>query len=124
MTENKDKEIQTRKYWINPHVHCGCDCGTETNEHSEGCTDVENEYKLIYELPGVKKENISIKVVKNGLRLNAKRGEHLEFVNEYPFLIDVDPDETVAHYDEGLLVIHVPIIGDDPFKKTDSIEII
>ena len=123
MNKDKDKELKIRKYWINPHVHCGCDCGTKNDEHSEGCSDLENEYKLIYELPGVKKEDISIKVVKNGLRLNAKRGKHLEFVNEYPFLMDVDPEASIAHYTEGLLVIHVPIVGDDPFKKTESIKI-
>ncbi len=119
----KTKEIKKRKYWINPHVHCGCDCGTKTEEHEEGCADIEDEYRLIYELPGVKKDNISIKVVKNGLRLNAIRDEHFEFVNEYPFLTEADPDGTVAHYNEGLLVIHVPIIGDDPFKKVESIDI-
>ena len=119
----KTKEIMKRKYWVNPHVHCGCDCGTKTEEHDEGCADIEDEYRLIYELPGVKKENISIKVVKNGLRLNAVRDEHFEFVNEYPFLTEADPNGTVAHYNEGLLVIHVPIIGDDPFKKAETIDI-
>ena len=119
----KTKEIKKRKYWINPHVHCGCDCGTKNDEHEEGCSDIESEYKLIYELPGVKKDNISIKVVTNGLRLNAKRGKHQEFVNEYPFLMDVSPNDTVAHYNEGLLVVHVPIVGEDPFKKVNSIEI-
>ncbi len=123
MTKNKTKEIMTRKFWINPHVHCGCDCGTKSDEHQEGCSDVESEYKLIYELPGVKKDNISIKVVKNGLRLNAKRNEMLEFVNEYTFLMEADPKGTVAHYNEGLLVVHVPIVGEDPFKQTESIKI-
>ena len=124
MAKDKQKEDKTIRYWINPHVHCGCDCGTTTDEHEEGCAEVENEYKLIYELPGVRKDDISIKVVKNGLRLNAKRGANLEFINEYPFLMQVDPEETIAHYNEGLLVIHVPIVGEDPFKQTDSIKII
>ena len=119
----KNKEIKQRKYWINPHVHCGCDCGSKTKDHEEGCTDNEDEYRLIYELPGVKREKISIKVVKNGLRLNAKRDESFEFVNEYPFLTEAEPEGAVAHYTEGLLVVHVPIIGDDPFKEADSITI-
>ncbi len=123
MAKDKAKEIKTRRFWINPHVHCGCDCGTKTDEHEEGCSDAEGEYKLIYELPGVKKENISIKVVKNGLRLTAKRDQYVEYINEYPFLMEADPDATVAHYDEGLLVVHVPIIGEDPFKQKESIEI-
>ena len=123
MAKDKSKETEIRRYWINPHVHCGCDCASKTGEHDEGCSDIESEYKLIYEIPGVKKENISIKVVKNGLRLTAKRSQYTEFINEYPFLMNVDPDATVAHYNEGLLVVHVPIKGDDPFKKIDPIHI-
>ncbi|MHA1200126.1 MAG: Hsp20/alpha crystallin family protein [Candidatus Heimdallarchaeaceae archaeon] len=123
MAKSKTTEIKSRKFWVNPHVHCNCDCGTDTNKHEEGCADTNDEYRLIYELPGVKKENISIKVVKNGLRLSARRDKHSEFVNEYPFLMDADPEETVAHYNEGLLVVHIPIIGEDPFKQTEQIKI-
>ncbi len=118
------EKTKRRKFWINPHVHCGCDCGSEKEgKHEEGCVDEEDSYRLIYELPGVKKDNIDIKVVKNGIRLNAIRDNHVEYVNEYPFLIDADPEGTVAHYNEGMLVVHVPIIGNDPFKKTKSINI-
>lgn len=117
------KEIKRRRFWVNPHVHCGCECGTETDEHEEGCTDQEDAYRLIYELPGVKKENISIKIVKNGIRLNAIRDEHVEYVNEYPFLVDGDPDSTNARYEEGLLIVDVPIIGKDPFKDVKNIKI-
>ncbi|MHA1954155.1 MAG: Hsp20/alpha crystallin family protein [Candidatus Heimdallarchaeaceae archaeon] len=118
------KEVKRRKYWINPHVHCGCDCGKDVKEdHDEGCTDTEDAYRLIYELPGVKKKDISLKVVKNGIRMNAVRDSFVEYVNEYPFLMDADTKGTTASYEEGLLIVNVPIIGDDPFKKTDPIKI-
>ena len=117
------KEVKKRKFWVNPHVHCSCDCGSKTEDHDEGCVDQEDTYRLIYELPGVKKDNISIKVVKNGLRLNAVRDSHVEYVNEYSFLVDADPKGTEARYEEGLLVVEVPIIGNDPFKEVKSIKI-
>jgi len=117
------KKTERRKFWIQPHVHCSCDCGTETEEHDEGCADQDDTYQLIYELPGVSKDKISIKVVKNGLRLNAIRDKHVEYVSEYPFLLDVDTTETEAIYKEGLLIVNLPVIGDDPFKKVKPIDI-
>ncbi len=118
------KDVKRRKYWINPHVHCGCECGKASDEnHEEGCVDTEDAYRLIYELPGVKKENISIKVVKNGIRMNAIRDAFVEYINEYPFLIDANPEATTASYEEGLLIVNVPIIGDDPFKESNPLKI-
>ena len=118
------EEVKRRKYWVHPHVHCSCDCGTETDKHEEGCVETEEAYRLIYELPGVKKEDISIRIVKNGLRINAIRDSYVEYVNEYPFLVDGDPEGSTAFYEEGLLKINVPIVGNDPFKNIKPIKII
>ncbi len=117
------KDVKRRKYWVNPHVHCSCNCEAENDEHEEGCVETEEAYRLIYELPGVKKEDISIRIVKNGLRLNAIRDSHVEYVNEYPFLVDGDPETSTAFYEEGLLKINVPIVGKDPFKEIKTIKI-
>ena len=76
------KNVKRRKYWVNPHVHCSCNCEAENDEHEEGCVEIEEAYRLIYELPGVKKKDISIRIVKNGLRLNAIRDSYVEYVNE------------------------------------------
>ena len=118
----KSKHKHRRRYWINPHVHCGCDCGSDAEDHEEGCVDKEDAYRLIYEIPGVKKENISIKVVKNGVRLNAIRDAHVEYYNEYSFLTEGDPENIVVQYEEGLLVVNVPIIGKDPFKDVEPVK--
>ena len=122
MAKDKYNHIR-RKFWINPHVHCGCECGKDSDEHEEGCIDKDDAYRLIYEIPGVKKENISIRIIKNGIKLNAVRDAHVEYVNEYSFLVDSDPEGTLVQYEEGLLIVNIPIVGIDPFKGVKNTNI-
>jgi hypothetical protein len=62
-------------------------------------------------------------IIKNGIKLNAIRDAHVEYVNEYSFLVDADPEGTVVQYEKGLLIVNVPMIGKDPFKNVKPIEI-
>jgi len=107
MTETK------RKVWVVPCTTCGCGCSDEE----------EDQYELVYELPGVKKEDIHLHVVKNGLRLEAARGEDVEYVSEYQFICEANPEGVKATYDNGLLDIIVPYACPDPFKGSKPVEI-
>ena len=53
-------------------------------------------------LPGVKKENVEMKALKDYFTLRAKRGEVM-YSLDLDFGIDVEPDSTEAKYEEGLL---------------------
>jgi HSP20 family molecular chaperone IbpA len=55
-------------------------------------------------LPGVKKEDIEMKALKDYFTLRAKRGE-IMYALDLDFGIDVEPNETEAKYEEGLLKV-------------------
>ena len=65
--------------------------------------------KLIIEviLPGVKKENIKLKMHDDSFYLFATR-EDINFVVTTPFCCPVNPEYAKAIYDNGLLKIDVP----------------
>jgi HSP20 family protein len=107
MAENKIKN----RYWINP-CDCGCDC-------DEAIEDV---YRLTYELPGIKKEDIDLKVTKRSLRLIAKRDD-VEYYNEFPFTCDADEESVQAVYENGLLNIEIPLNCPNPFKEAKTVKI-
>ena len=106
-------EEVTKKIWVSPCVDCGCDC--------EG--EAQDQYHLVYEIPGVKKENIHLHIIKEGLRLRAKLNDTTEYVNEYLFACDVDPDKTKAKYENGILEIEVPYVCPDPFAGAKAVKI-
>ena len=65
----------------------------------------EKEHLLIQvALPGVKKDDIEMKALKDYFSLRAKRGE-VEYVLDLDFGIDVEPNSTEAKYEEGLLKV-------------------
>ena len=109
MSESNGK----RQIWIHPCTSCGCGC----NE------DDDDQYELVFEIPGVKKEDIHLHVVKNGLRLVAPRDENTEYVNETSFVCEADPDNVSANYDNGILTVAVPYSCPDPFKGTTPVQI-
>ena len=98
---------------IEPCISCGCGCES----------DDEDVYSLTYELPGVKKEEIHLHIVKEGLRLNAPRGEYIEYFSEYTFGCEVDPNQAKVIYEDGILTISVPYTCPDPFKGSKPIAI-
>jgi HSP20 family molecular chaperone IbpA len=108
MTE-KDKKL----VWVHPCVDCGCDCDDVENDH----------YHITLELPGVKKKDIDLKIIKSGLRLRAKKGKDTEYVSELKFLCDADSGKAEANYEDGLLTVNIPFDCPDPFKDVNSVKI-
>jgi len=94
-----------KKVWVYPAFDCDCECSEDDN----------NVYRLTYEIPGVDKKNIHLKVIKDAIRLVAHKDD-IDYVNEFSFQCDVDVDETLAEYDNGVLTIDLPYDCPDPFK--------
>ncbi|NHJ86041.1 MAG: Hsp20/alpha crystallin family protein [Asgard group archaeon] len=99
--------------WVHPCVDCGCDCDEIENDH----------YHISVELPGVKKKDINLQVIKTGMRVRAKKGKNIEYVSELKFLCDADYENASAKYEDGLLMIDVPFACPDPFKEADNLRI-
>ena len=108
MTDRNKKLI-----WVHPCVDCGCECDEVEDNH----------YHISIELPGVKKNNIDLKVIKSGLRLRAKKSDDIEYVSELKFLCDANTNEIKAKYEDGLLSINVPFDCPDPFKGANPVKI-
>lgn len=79
-----------------------------------------NRYDIDVELPGVKKEDIELKVVTGAFMLDAKKGD-VVYHGDYSFCCPVNVDKTSAVYDNGLLNILVPL--KEPFADARKIEI-
>ena len=94
-------------------MDCGCDCDDTEGDH----------YHVSIELPGVKKKDIDLKIIKTGMRLRAKKGSDIEYVSELKFLCDADADKVKAEYENGLLTVDVPFDCPDPFKDVKPVKI-
>ncbi len=108
MTDKEKKLI-----WVHPCVDCGCDCDDIGDDH----------YHINIELPGVKKKDINLQIIKFGLRLRAKKGKDIEYVSELKFLCDANTSDIKAEYEDGLLTVDVPFDCPDPFKEIEPIKI-
>ncbi len=64
-------------------------------------------------LPGVKKENIKVRVHEDSLSLNAPR-EDIEYSTSLAFCCPIKPEALTAKYENGLLRIEAP------FKDEES----
>ena len=96
-----------RRIWVDG-IDC-CDC-------SDVCSDEgDDKVNFTFEIPGVKKEDIDLKIIPDGLRLSAKRDKNTEYVSEYAFMCPADPDHVKAEYREGVLEVEVPTKCKDPF---------
>lgn len=69
-------------------------------------------------LPGVKKEDISLKSLPNWFHLHAKRGQLMYSANQN-FGKKIIPEKTTAKYEQGLLTITAKI--PDPFDGAKEI---
>jgi HSP20 family protein len=58
-------------------------------------------------LPGVKKEDIDLKINEDGYSLSAARGD-IKYVASQAFCCPVVPEKATAKYENGLLQISVP----------------
>lgn len=105
------EEKARNKVWIDPLVDCDCRGG-----------DDQDAYHMTYELPGVKKEDINLKVTRDALRLSAARNG-TDYVNEFTFSCDVDAEHVRASYENGLLTVEVPLDCPDPFKSAKAVAV-
>lgn len=54
-------------------------------------------------IPGVKKENIKMKALKDYFTLRAERGEDTVYMLDLDFGVKIEPEKTTSTYEEGLL---------------------
>ncbi len=71
-------------------------------------------------LPGVKKENISVKALPTWVHLDAKR-ERIEYSANQDWGAEIVPEKTQAKYDNGLLQIIAKI--KDPFEDAVKVQL-
>ena len=69
--------------------------------------DVHSKLSLEISIPGVQKENITLKMHDEGFSLSALR-EDIEYVTTSTFCCPVDIEKVEANYQNGLLKITVP----------------
>ena len=99
MVEQSGKEIANREkiqYRITPTTY-------STFDPKSG------ELKLEIHLPGVKKENIRLKVLPDLYDLTAKRDESAFYASSEYFPYDVIPDTLQAQYENGMLLIKAKV---------------
>jgi len=85
------------------------------------CNSKSKEINLEIHLPGVKKENIQLKILPELFDLRAKKDENTFYaISEY-FPYEINPDSVEAHYENGLLEMKAKI--KDPMDSAYSIKI-
>ena len=80
----------------------------------------EKEIEFEISLPGVKKEDISLKALDEFFVINARR-DHLEYSANQYWGDEIIPDQTTAHYENGLLRVSAKIF--DPMSKAQKVAI-
>jgi len=69
---------------------------------------VQKKVELEVVIPGVKKENISLKVLPTWFKITARR-DGIEYLANSSFGVEIVPKKTTAEYFQGLLKIHAVI---------------
>ena len=64
-----------------------------------------------------------MKLIKDGLRLEAWRDKHTQYVSEYAFLCPAITDRAKAKYEHGVLEVEVPLECKDPYTDASIISI-
>ncbi len=112
-SEEKDSKKNKKMVWVSPCPACDDACSDEDEDFS----------KLEFELPGVKKEDIHLHIARDRMRLAAKRDDEIIYFNESILPCDAVPDSIKAEYDNGLLMVDIPLMCEDLFQETSAIEI-
>ena len=80
----------------------------------------EKTFKIEVELPGVKKENIKIKAIRDSFELTATRGA-IGYELDLELGFEVDPEKIQSHYEEGLLTLTLKL--EDPMDSAVDVKI-
>lgn len=104
--ESKEEEKPTIRYRVYPDIKKYIDYGEQTVE-------------IEIALPGVKKENISVKALPTWFHITAKRDDGVEYSANTGFGTEIEPTKTTADYNNGLLEIHAHIRN--PLDKAKEI---
>jgi len=111
MVEKKE-EIQTKGKKSEPIYRIYPDMNIDVN-YNKKVVEVE------IALPGVSKENITLKALPTWFQLVAKR-ENIEYCADQSWGVDIVPEKTTAEYSNGLLKVHAvikdPLDGAKEFK--------
>ena len=85
------------------------------------CVDDKNStLHLEFTIPGVKKENINLKLNDDSFSLRAEKSD-VEYVSTGSFCCPVEIKSSKANYENGLLLINVPL--KDPWKGAYNVKI-
>ena len=90
---------------------------------AELCSCVDSEKSALhmeFTIPGVSKEDISLKLNDDSFNLRARKND-LEYVSTGSFCCPVEINKTEANYENGLLMINIPLR--DPWKDAYNVTI-
>jgi HSP20 family protein len=82
--------------------------------------DATNAINLEISIPGVKKEDIALRVKEDGFDLIASRDD-FDYVTASAFCCPVKPDSASAKYENGLLRVAIPF--KDPMEDAHTVAI-
>jgi len=101
-----------RRIWVPGCSFCDS-CG-------DGTTD---KVSITFEIPGVKKGDIDLRLIPDGMRLVAKKDAYTEYVSEYLFNCPADVENAKANYSDGVLNVEIQLTCKDPFDDAKLVDV-